>query len=41
MIKQTVNCELEMTRRKFSWLNLKQYIGICLDGLCKTVKISG
>jgi len=38
MIKQTVKCELEMIRRKFSWPNLEQYIGICLEGLSKSTK---
>lgn len=41
MIKQTVNCELEMIRNKFYWPNLKQYIGICLVGVSKSTKNLG
>jgi len=40
-IKQTVNCELELIRKKFYWPNLKKYIGICLEGLSKSTKNLG
>jgi len=41
MIKQTINHELEMIKKKFYWPNLKQYIGICLEGLSKSTKNLG